>query len=184
MLSWKIHTRITFAFEQCIKYNISSTFRLSPPVAKPKMYFFLKNCLGTSLPHHDLASPVETEHAAMAGLPTPSSRKISDFRKRQHTTVFFRSGEWKSIKTCNLRNEILFCFLFVEFKFFNSGGRARPMRIMLRKKSITCSSKTTLSWFVLRHITILTYCVCPTVQCFKIVIVPNEVYAEFLCVKN
>ena len=90
MLSWKIHTRITFAFEQCIKYNISSTFRWSPAVAKPKMYFFLKNCLGTTLAHHDLASPVETEHAAMAGLPTPTSRKISDFRKRQHTTVFFQ----------------------------------------------------------------------------------------------
>ena len=58
------------------------------------------------------------------------------------------------------------------------------MRLMLREKSITFSSKTTLSWFVLRHITILTYCVCPTVQCFKIVIVPNEVYAEFLCVKT
>ena len=96
MLSWKIHTRITFAFEQCIKCNFSSTFRLSPPVAKPKMYLSFKNCLGTSLPHHDLASPVETEHAAMAGLPTPTSRKISDFRKRQHTTVFSGQASGKA----------------------------------------------------------------------------------------
>ena len=53
MLSWKIHTKKIFAVEQCIKYNLSSTFRSSPAVAKPKIYFFLKNCLGTSLAHHD-----------------------------------------------------------------------------------------------------------------------------------
>ena len=86
MLSWKIHTRKTFAVEQCIRYNVSTKTRLSPPVAKLKIDFFLKNSLGTILAHHDLASPVETEHAAMAGLPTPPSRKISDFGKWQHVT--------------------------------------------------------------------------------------------------
>ena len=46
-----------------------------------KWISFVEKCFRTSLPHHNLASPVETEHAAMAGLPTPPSRKISDFRK-------------------------------------------------------------------------------------------------------
>ena len=42
MLSWKIHTRKTFAVEQCIRYKVSTKDRLSPLVAKPKHLFCWK----------------------------------------------------------------------------------------------------------------------------------------------